>query len=293
MLGLRQISQKVIGLKNFLKQHGLWVLFAAAVLSVALALMSVFSANSSPFTNLAGVLVSPFRAGYTAVANWFNDLQNYYKDTTDLQAENEALKQQIAKMEEIIRQAEADVKENAMFRDLMNLTKQRRDLTDCEAAMVTEHEVTNWSSSLTLNKGTSLGIEVGDCVIDQYGNLVGVIHQAGTNWSTVLTLVDTDTSLGARVFRTKDLGVAQGDFTLMRENRLRLDYLAADCKLLAGDLVETSGLNGYFPSGLVIGSVEEIQVDDSGAASYAILVPEVNLDALTEVFVIKSFEIVT
>ena len=137
------------------------------------------------------------------------------------------------------------------------------------------------------------GIEVGDCVIDQYGNLVGVIHQAGTNWSTVLTLVDTDTSLGARVFRTKDLGVAQGDFTLMRENRLRLDYLAADCKLLAGDLVETSGLNGYFPSGLVIGSVEEIQVDDSGAASYAILVPEVNLDALTEVFVIKSFEIVT
>ena len=148
-------------------------------------------------------------------------------------------------------------------------------------------------SSLTLNKGTSLGIEVGDCVIDQYGNLVGVIHQAGTNWSTVLTLVDTDTSLGARVFRTKDLGVAQGDFTLMRENRLRLDYLAADCKLLAGDLVETSGLNGYFPSGLVIGSVEEIQVDDSGAASYAILVPEVNLDALTEVFVIKSFEIVT
>ena len=105
--------------------------------------------------------------------------------------------------------------------------------------------------------------------------------------------MDTDTSLGARVFRTKDLGVAQGDFTLMRENRLRLDYLAADCKLLAGDLVETSGLNGYFPSGLVIGSVEEIQVDDSGAASYAILVPEVNLDALTEVFVIKSFEIVT
>lgn len=283
----------MIGLKNFLKQHGLWVLFAAAVLSVAMAVMSVLSANSSPLANLTGILASPFRAGYTAIANWFNDLQNYYKDTTDLQAENAALRQQIAQMEETIRQAKADVEENAKLRELMNLTKQRRDLTDFEAAMVTEHAVSNWTSSLTLNKGTSLGIEVGDCVTDECGNLVGVIDRAGTNWSTVLTLVDTDTSLGAQVFRTKDLGVAQGNFSLMRENRLRLDYLPADCALLPGDVVVTSGLNGYYPSGLVIGSVEEVQKDDSGASSYAILAPEADLDSLTEVFVIKSFEIVT
>ena len=283
----------MIGLKNFLKQHGLWVLFAAAVLSVSLAVMSVLSANASPLVNLTGVLVSPFRAGYTAVATWFNDLQNYYKDTTDLQAENAALRQQIAKMEETIRQAEADVEENKKFRELMNLTKQRRDLTDFEACMVTEHAVSNWTSSLTLNKGTSLGIEAGDCVIDECGNLVGVISQAGTNWSTVLTLVDTDTSLGAQVFRTKDLGVAQGDFSMMRKNRLRLDYLPADSALLAGDIVVTSGLSGHYPSGLVIGSVEEVRLDDSGAASYAILDPAADFDALTEVFVIKSFEIVT
>ena len=280
-------------MKNFLKQHGLWVLFAAAVLSVAMAVMSVLSANASPLANLTGILVSPFRAGYTAVATWFNDLQNYYKNTTDLQAENAALRQQIARMEETIRQAEADVEENKKFRELMNLTKQRRDLTDFEAAMVTEHAVTNWTSSLTLNKGTSLGIEVGDCVIDECGNLVGVVDRAGTNWSTVLTLVDTGTSLGAQVFRTKDLGVAQGDFSMMRENRLRLDYLPPDCDPMAGDIVVTSGLNGYYPSGLVIGSVEEVRLDDSGAASYATLIPAADFDALTEVFVIKSFEIVT
>ena len=280
-------------MKNFLKQHGLWVLFAAAVLSVALAVMSVLSANSSPLVNLTGILVSPFRAGYTAVANWFNDLQNYYKDTTDLQAENAALRQQIAKDAETIREAEAAVEENKLLHKLLELTQKRRDLSDIEAAMITEHEVTNWTSSLTLNKGTSLGVEVGDCVIDECGNLVGVVNKAGTNWSTVLTLVDTDTSLGAQVFRTKDLGVAQGDFSMMRENRLRLNYLPADCRLLPGDLVVTSGLNGYYPSGLVIGSVEEVQVDDSGASSYAILAPEVDFDALTEVFVIKSFEIVT
>ena len=280
-------------MKNFLKQHGLWVLFTAALLSVALAVMSVLSANASPLVNLAGIVVSPFRAAYTAIATKFNDFQNYYKDTTDMAAENAAMRRRIAEMEEEIRLAEADREENRRFRELMNLTEQRRDLSDLEAALITEHAVTNWTSSLTLNKGTSLGIEVGDCVIDERGYLVGIIDRAGTNWSTVLTLVDTDTSLGAQIFRTKDLGVAQGDFSLMRERRLRLDYLPADCQPLTGDLVVTSGLNGNYPSGLVIGSIEKVQLDDSGAASYAILTPAVKFDALTEVFVIKSFEIVT
>lgn len=58
-------------------------------------------------------------------------------------------------------------------------------------------------------------------------------------------------------------------------------------------MVQTSGLGGYYPSGLVIGTVEEVLVDESGAASYAILAPSADLDALTEVFVVKSFDIVT
>ena len=106
----------------------------------------------------------------------------------------------------------------------------------------------------------------------------------------ILTLVDTDTSLGAQVFRTGDLGVAQGDFSLMGENRLRLDYLPADCDLLGGDLVVTSGLGGFFPAGLVIGSVEELQMDDSGASSYAILAPAVDFSSLQQVVVIRSFD---
>lgn len=280
-------------LKNFLKRHGLWILFAAAVISVALAALSVFSANASPLANIANTLTSPLRAGYTAVAQWFNDMQNYYQDVTALEAEIAALRQRIADMEEEVRLAEADREENRLFRKHQGFREQRRDLSDYETAMVTEHAVSNWTSSLTLNKGTALGIEEGDCVLDETGNLVGIISQAGTNWSTVLTLVDTDTSLGARVFRTKDLCVARGDFSLMEDNRLRLDYLPADRKLLTGDLVVTSGLGGHYPSELVIGSIEDVLMDDSGAASYAIVAPAANFAGLTEVFVLKSFEIVT
>lgn len=278
-------------MRQFLQKHGLWVLFAAAVIAVGLALMSVFSNTSSPLANVANVIASPFRSAYTSVAEWFNDKQNYYQDNTALKEENAALKKQLAEMEAAIRQAEKDSAENERLKQLLGLKAQRPDLTsDLQAAMITEHTVTNWTSSLTIDKGTRHGLEVNDCVISETGALVGLISEVGTNWATVLTLVDTDTSLGAQVFRTNDLGLAQGNFSLMGEKRLRLEYLPADCSLLGGDLVVTSGLGGFYPAGLVIGSVAEVQQDDSGATSYAILTPAVDFDALSEVFVIRSFD---
>ena len=278
-------------MKNFLKNNGLWVLFAAAVIAVALALMSVFSNTSSPLVNLANTIASPFRSAYTAVAEWFNDKQKYYQDYTALEEENAELKRQIAQMEADIRQAQLDSAENARLESLLGLQEERPDLTeDIVLATVTEHAVTNWSATLTVSRGTNDGLEVGDCVMDEQGNLVGTVSDVGTNWATILTLVDTETSIGAQVFRTGDLGVAQGNFSLMGENRLRLDYLPAECDLLSGDLVVTSGLGGYYPSGLVIGSVEEVQLDDSGASSYAVLIPTVEFSELQQVVVIRSYD---
>lgn len=156
-----------------------------------------------------------------------------------------------------------------------------------------ERNVTNWTSSLTLDKGSVHGVEVGDCVIDGQGSLVGRISQVGYNWSTVLTVVDTDTSLGARVYRTQDIGIANGDFALMERGQLRLDSLPVSSQLLEGDLIVTSGLGGYLPPDLVIGSVSSLRADDSDTAVYAVLTPAADLSSLTEVCIIKSFEIVS
>lgn len=278
-------------MKNFLKNNGLWVLFAAAVISVALALVSVFSNTSSPMTNLVNTIASPFRTAYTAVAEWFIDKHNYYRDNTAMEEEIAQLRREIAQMEAEVRQGREHSEENQRLKELLGLQEKRPDLTsDIVLADVTEHAVTNWAATLTISQGTADGLEVGDCVMDETGAIVGTISQVGLNWATIVTLVDTETSLGAQVFRTGDLGVAQGNFSLMGENRLRLDYLPADCDLLGGDLVVTSGLGGFYPAGLVIGSVEELQMDDSGASAYAILAPAVDFSELQQVVVLRSFD---
>ncbi len=270
-------------MKNFLKERPVGPLFAAAVIAVALACMSFFSANSAPLTNLAGTIAAPFQSAYTAVANWISDKQKYYQDYTALEEENAALKQQIAEMEEAVRRPEKLEEENANYRDLLNLQQAHRDLTsDMESAYVIEHEVTNWTSSLTLNKGTANGVEVGDCVMDATGALVGLVNEAGYNWCKVLTIVDTDTSIGAQVFSgPRTWAWRRATFALMRQGPPGgWTSCPPTASCLAGDLVETSGLGEYLPSP---GDrpVEDVQVDDSGATSYAILVPRVTLTSQT------------
>ena len=279
-------------MKKFLKEYGLWILFATAVIAVAMAAMSFFASTSSPLSNLAGTLSSPFRSAYSALANWIDEQQAYFANNKALLAENQALRNQIAEMERDFRLSKDDSEENARLRELLDLREKRRDF-QFESAMVTQRSTSNWISSLTLDRGTLHDVAVGNCVVTEEGFLVGVVTEVGLNWCTVLTVLDRDTSLGALVFRTGDVAVAQGRFDLMTQGLLTLSYLPADCQLLAGDLVVTSGLGGYYPSDLVIGTVDSVQLDDSGSTRFAVVTPSARLDQLKQVFIIKSFDIVT
>ena len=102
-------------MKDFLRNHGLWILFAGAVIAVALALLSYFSTNASPLVDLTNTITSPFRAVCTSVSGWFTDKQNYYEDVTALKAENEALKKQIAEMEATVRQGDGASQELSLI----------------------------------------------------------------------------------------------------------------------------------------------------------------------------------
>lgn len=278
-------------MKRLFTKYGLIALAASTTVAVLLCLITFFSNNTPLLNSIVGTVSSPFRALSTSISNWIEDKQRYRDEFDALKEENAALKLQIAQMEEALRQAELDSEENETLRRLLDLRQQRRDL-DWESALIIQRDVSNWASTLTLNVGTAYGAEVGDCVITDTGFLVGVITDAGVSWSTCTTVVDTETSIGAKIFRTGEVAVAQGDFALMEGGELKLNYLTAGAAPQVGDLVVTSGLGGYYPSRLPIGYVKEVKTDDSGLAQYAILRPAAELAELRQVFVVKDFTVV-
>lgn len=272
-------------------KYGLAVLSVAVLVAILLCVLSIFSSSSAVLPNVAGTIATPFRTVGTAIVNKIDEWTNYFTEFDAMKAENEQLKKDLARLEADIRQAEYDREENKLLRELLELTEQRRDLS-FESALIVERDASNWARLLTVNKGTLSGIAVGDCVIDQYGNMVGIISEAGLNWATVRTLLDSETGIGAKVFRSGLNAVAQGDFALMNDERLSLGYLSTDSDVMGGDLIVTSGLGDYLPSGIVIGYVEELRTSDDGLSRHAVIRPETDIVSLTELFIITDFTIV-
>ncbi len=267
------------------------LLALAAAVAVLLSVMSYFSTTSAALPNLAGIVATPFRSASAAISETFDRWAGYFTEVDALREENRQLKLQIAEMEETVRQATFDREENAHLRNVAELREQRRDL-HLESARVLVQDSSNWYSQLTVNKGTAQDITVGDAVVTEEGYLLGVVTETGLNWSIVRTILDSESSIGALVFRNGNSALAQGDFSLMSEGCLSLTYLGTEPDVVAGDLIVTSGLGGYYPSQLVIGYVEEIRAGDNGLAQYGVLRPEMELDGLTQIYVVTSFDIV-
>lgn len=279
-------------MKNFLRQNGILLLVIALLLSILLALGSVLlGGTADPLSNVVTTVTTPIRNGIAAVADWAEGVYAYVFRYGELQKEMDSLRSQVADLEEQVRQSQEAIDENERLRELLGLQQRRRDFT-FEAAKVTARSTFNWESLLTISKGSSSGVEAGDCVVTEAGVLVGVVSEVGLNWSSVSTVINTDMEMGGIVSRTYSAGVLEGDFALMAQGKLKLSYLPQEAQLVSGDEVLTSGKGDVYPSGLVVGQVEGVFTDPSGQTRYAVVNPAVDLDSLVQVFVIKDFDIV-
>ena len=279
-------------MKDFLRQNGILLLVIAFLLSVLIGALSlVMGGQADPLSNIVNTVTAPVRGGIAAAADWVEGVYGYVFHYGEMDQELKDLRAQVRELEEKERQWEEAIRENEQLRQLLDLQARRRDLT-FETAKVTARSTSNWESTLTLSKGSGDGIEAGDCVITETGVLVGVVAETGLNWSTVSTVINTDTEMGGIVNRTFSAGVLEGDFALMNQGKLKLNYLPEGAQLVSGDEVLTSGRGDMFPSGLPVGQVEGVFTAPSGQPRYAVIVPAVKLDSLIEVFVIKDFETV-
>ncbi len=277
-------------MKDFFRNNGILILIIAILLTAIFAVCSAIL-GMSPITNLLGVLASPFRAGANAIAAWTEDQYSYAFRYQELLEENELLRAQLAELQDQILAAQDSNRQNELLRSLLGLAEQKPDL-EFQEASVTTRAVSNWNFTLTVNQGSAHGVKEGACVVDQYGNLVGIVSKVGLNWAEVATIVDPSIEVGARLPRTDDEAVLEGDFSLMLQRRVKLSYLPENTLPISGDRITTSGLGGRYPADLLIGTVESIHTEVNGLTQYAVIAPAADLEHVRYVFVIKGFDAV-
>ena len=155
-------------------------------------------------------------------------------------------------------------------------------------ATVVNRNIGYWYNSLTVDKGSKNGVKKGDAVVTNEG-LIGKIVDV-SNFSSSIKLLTSDEISNKISVKVEDNG---NDYygLLIGYNRKKKVYEIegiADYKhIKKGDMVTTTGLTDYFPSGLLVGKVSKIVKDEYDLSSIVEVTPSVNFENISTVVVLN------
>ena len=219
--------------------------------------------------------------------NYIKENIKEYKKLKDVNKNNNILETSIDRIDSI----EA---ENIELRRQLETLKEELNinytLSDYEYlnATVVSRNVGYWHNKITINKGTYNGVEKDMVVISSKG-LIGKVIKTSTFTSDVRLITTSDTSNKISVH------ISNGDNNLYglinsydyNKNVLELEGISNTKDVNIGDYVYTSGLGGVFPTGILIGIVEEITTDSYDLAKIIKVKPSADFNDINYVSILK------
>ena len=262
------------------------LLIVAVLLTAGLAVLSSATGLGIPSLLVQGLL-APFRFAGNALTNQAQNIYSYMFEYESLVAENEALRAQVAEMQELAREADSVAKENENLRDILDMKAAHEDYVLVDAYIISWSS-NDWVNTVTVNRGTNAGIEVGMCAITADREVVGLVTEAGYNYAVIKTVLDSTLEVSATIAASGHNGMVTGNYIEGRKDMLRMEYLPSSAVIRNNDQVITTGSMVY-PKNLILGYVVDAGFDETGVAKYAVLEPAAEIGSLEQVFILTSF----
>lgn len=131
---------------------------------------------------------------------------------------------------------------------------------DYISAKVVNNSVGRFTNFITIDKGSDAGVEEGMAVINHAG-IVGKVKGTSRHYSVVTSLLNIDVMASAKIKRTGHFGTVQ--WSGKDPMYVNLKFIPPHVKPVLGDSVVTSGFNSVFPEDILIGTIEEVELNDA------------------------------
>lgn len=258
------------------------MLFIAVVLGHIILISA--QVNSSAGVPLLEVITfgafAEVQRGAAGLTGGIRDAWSGYGNLRHVRAENEELRRKLGELQVQFQQERARVERARQLENLLGFKQQLR--VETIAAGVIGASASLDFRGITIDRGTSQAVTANMAVIGPAG-LVGRVVTPTAHASKVQLLIDRNAAAGALVERSRAQGIVVGSGV----DVLRMDFVPATADVKAGDTVVTSGVDGIYPKGFVIGTVQ--QVENGNGIYKAIRVrPSVEFNRLEEVLVVKA-----
>ena len=204
-----------------------------------------------------------------------------YVALREVQNQNDALKQEVQDLQIRLQEERALAQTTENLRQLLEL--RNRAGLETRAAEVIAGPASADFRTVTIDKGSSEGLAPDLAVISPSGVVGRLIQPVSPRAALVQLLIDRNAAAGALIERTRVQGVVVG----FGNGELRMEYVPGTADVKPGDLVVTSGIDGIYPKGFVIGTVEAVE---RGAGPYhdVVVRPAVDFSRVEEVLVVLT-----
>jgi rod shape-determining protein MreC len=266
-----------------------WAAYGILV-GVTLALM-LLSSNPLAVETQKGIAfaLSPVQSALTSVATGVRDIVDTVAQIDALHRRNEALRVDNDRLAAENARLQAVRTENEELSALLQLKSTLKNRT--VAASVIGRETSDVRRVVTLGRGTADGISLGDVVIGQGGALVGRVARVGSDFSQVLLITDTGSTVIGEVTSTKATGEVVGQLggALIMQNIDSTDRLKIGDQVVTAGISLADGVRSPYPRGLVIGTILDVVRDPNAVVQTAYIQPIIDLDKVTNLLVITDY----
>jgi rod shape-determining protein MreC len=228
-------------------------------------------------------VLRPLQMAAQGTANWVVGVQENYLTMSGFKAENERLHRRIQELEvERHRLLEAD----AVNRKLQQLLEFRSQLpSKAVTASIIANSASSWFQGCILDKGSADGVQKNMAVVTPLG-VVGKVVSLTKRSAKVILLTDANSGIDVLVQRTRSRGIVSGSL----DNGTVLKYMKRSEDVQVGDRLITSGVDGVFPKGLLVGTVIKVNKQHLGLFQSVEVLPAVQSSRVEEVLVVGGPE---
>ena len=263
---------------GFLKRRT--ILITLILFFAAIQLFSLYQqdkAASNPLSRLVLVVTYYPQKFVSASANKLVSVWYKYLDLVQLREDNMRLQAQIDKLrQERFELSEAEV-QNKRLKKLLDF-KERSSYPVVSANVIGASPSILRSQVVVVDKGTGSGVTQG-MPVASFDGIVGRVLVSSDKSSEVLLITDPVSAVDAYIHRTRARGIVKGT-----GSGCMMQYIEKKSDVSIGDKVISSGKDGFFPKGVIIGTVTDIEAD--GSFITANVSPHVDLNSLEEVVII-------
>lgn len=239
--------------RNFIRFPG--SLLSSAIFSV-----------SRPVWNASGKVSDFF--------SFFRDLKKIHFENYDLREQNQRL-----------------LAENSYFKDLIkenNLIEKVKNLKIPESSWLVGRivgmDAQNLANYIIVDIGENESVRIDAPVITENKIVVGKVVEVNKNFSKILTIADPLLKIAVKTEDSGAFGVLRGDYT----KNFTIDLISKNESVKGEELVLTSGKDGIFIPGLIVGRIKDFQSRPEDLFQTVNARSDLDIYSLERVFIFKQ-----